>query len=152
MKGEITKAQASRDLEVAPRSIDRYLARFRQEGPQALYDGRHSNYHKIEEKAERQIVRAKLEGPHRSSRWIRDRLGLSVHEDTVRRVLLKHHLERTSLPPIKPIQRFEAKEPNDLWQIDIQGKVHFPLLGDPLPPLRPLVLSPVQDQRLHGAA
>ncbi len=45
-------------------------------------------------------------------------------------MLIKHHLERTSLPPVKPIQRFEAAEPNDLWQIDIQGKVTFPLIGD----------------------
>ncbi len=80
--------------------------------------------------AEGQIVRAKIEGPYRSSRRIRDLLGLPVHEETVRQILIKHHLERTSLPPIKPIGRFEAQEPNDLWQIDIQGKVHFPLIGD----------------------
>jgi hypothetical protein len=45
-------------------------------------------------------------------------------------VLIKHHLERTSLPPVKPIRRFVAAEPNDLWQIDIQGKVRFPFIGD----------------------
>jgi hypothetical protein len=61
---------------------------------------------------------------------IRDLLGLKVHEDTIRRVLIKHHLERTSLPPVKAIQRFVAGEPNDLWQVDIQGKVRFPLIGD----------------------
>lgn len=31
---------------------------------------------------------------------------------------------------MKPIRRFVAAEPNDLWQIDIQGKVTFPLIGD----------------------
>jgi hypothetical protein len=31
---------------------------------------------------------------------------------------------------VKRITRFEAKEPNQLWQIDIMGKTYFPLLGD----------------------
>jgi putative transposase len=115
---------------VTRRSVDRYLCRFQERGPEGLYDHRHSNHYKIDEKTEGQIVRAKIEGPYRSSRRIRDLLGLPVHEETVRQVLIKHHLERTSLPPLKPIQRFEAAEPNDLWQIDIQGKVHFPLIGD----------------------
>jgi len=117
-------------LGVSYRSLNRYLRAFREEGPEGLYDRRHSNYHKIDEKAERQIIQAKLKGPHRSSRRIRDLLSLPVHEDTVRRVLIKHHLERSSLPPVKPIQRFEADSPNDLWQIDIQGKIRFPLIGD----------------------
>lgn len=26
--------------------------------------------------------------------------------------------------------RFESSDLNGLWQIDIQGKVHFPLIGD----------------------
>lgn len=112
------------------RSIERYLARFREQGSPGLYDRRHSNHHKIDADIEHQIIQAKLQGSHRSSRFIRDLLALPVHEETVRRVLLKHHLERTALPPLKPIRRFEAKEPNDLWQIDIQGKVRFPLLGD----------------------
>jgi len=35
-----------------------------------------------------------------------------------------------SLPPVKPIKRFEARYPNELWQIDIMGEVTFPLVGD----------------------
>lgn len=130
LRGEVTKQEAARALGVTSRSIDNFLCRFRQIGPEGLYDHRHSNYRKVNDKAERQIVRAKLQGRHRSSRLIRDLVGFAVHEETVRRVLVKHHLERTSLPPVKPIRRFEAAEPNDLWQIDIQGKVSFPLIGD----------------------
>jgi transposase len=130
LRGEITKREAARSLGVSRRSIDRYLCRFPGSGPEGLYNGRHSNYRKVDPKSERQIVRAKLQGPHRSARFLRDLLGLPVREDTVRRVLIKHHLERTSLPPVKPIQRFEAAEASDLWQIDIQGKVHLPLIGD----------------------
>jgi len=130
VRGEVTKQEAAQALGVTRRSMDRYLHRFQEKGPEGLYDGRHSNYHRMDGRTERSIVQAKLEGPHRSSRWIRDGLNLSVHRDTVRRVLLRHHLERAALPPIKAICRFEAQEPNDLWQIDIQGKVHFPLMGD----------------------
>ncbi len=31
---------------------------------------------------------------------------------------------------MKPITRFVAPYPNDLWQSDIQGKLYFPFLGD----------------------
>ncbi len=53
-----------------------------------------------------------------------------MHRETVRRALARHHLNRITLPPVKPIERFEAAEPNDLWQIDIMGKTHFPLIGN----------------------
>lgn len=45
-------------------------------------------------------------------------------------MLVKNHLNRISLPPVKRIERFEANEPSDLWQIDIMGKTYFPLIGD----------------------
>lgn len=57
-------------------------------------------------------------------------MELSVHRETVRRVLARHHLSRISLPPVKRIERFEAQESNELWQIDIMGKTFFPLIGD----------------------
>ncbi len=50
--------------------------------------------------------------------------------EAVRLVLVKHHLNRISLPPVKPVKRFVAQAPNDLWQIDIMGKVRFPFVGD----------------------
>jgi len=130
LRGEVTKQEAAQALGVTRRSMDRYLHRFQEKGPEGLYDGRHSNYHRMDGRTERSIGQAKLEGPHRSSRWIRDGLNLSVHRDTVRRVLPGHHLERGALPPLKAIRSFEAQEPNDLWQIGLQGKVHFPLIGD----------------------
>ena len=63
-------------------------------------------------------------------RFIRDYLRLSVSEEAVRLVLVKHGLNRISLPPLKPIKRFVAQEPNELRQVDIMGKVRFPLVGD----------------------
>lgn len=130
LSGDLTRRQAAEELQVNERTIRRYLSRFKQQGAQTLYDHRHSNYRKIGESDQRRIVQAKLQGRHRSARLVRDLLKLAVHEESVRLVFVKHHLERTSLPPIKPIRRFRAAQPNDLWQIDIQGKVHFPLIGD----------------------
>jgi transposase InsO family protein len=44
--------------------------------------------------------------------------------------LVRHHLSRITLPPVKRVERFEAPHPNALWQIDIMGKTHFPLVGE----------------------
>ena len=130
LRGQLTRVEAAQALEVSRRTLDRYFLRFAEAGPGGLVDRRHSNNQKVAAAMEAAIVRAKGEGPHRSARFLRDLLQLSLHEETVRRVLVKHHLERTSLPPLKPIRRFQAEAPNALWQLDIQGKVRFPLLGD----------------------
>jgi transposase len=112
------------------RTVNRYIRRYLEEGIEGLRDRRRSNYRKLTEKEEKQVVQCKLEGKHRSARFIRDRLELLVHEQTVWRVLVRHHLNRVTLPPVKPIRRFEARHPNELWQIDIMGEVTFPLVGD----------------------
>jgi hypothetical protein len=39
--------------------------------------------------------------------------------------LARRHLKRITLPPVKPLERFEAAEPNDFWQINIMGKTHL---------------------------
>lgn len=93
-------------------------------------DQRRGHYRKVSTEQEARIVALKREKPHRSARWIRDHLKLPVSAEAVRLVLVKHHLNRISLPPVKPIQRFAAKAPNALWQVDIMGKVRFPLVGD----------------------
>lgn len=98
-------------------------------GPDGLRDKRKSNYRKISLKDELNIVQCKRDGLHRSARFIRDKLKLKVCERTVWFYLVKHNLNRVTLPPIKPIIRFEAKRPNDLWQIDVMGKMRFPKLG-----------------------
>lgn len=43
---------------------------------EGLRDKRRSNYRKLTEKDEKQIVQCKIEGKHRSARFIRDRLRL----------------------------------------------------------------------------
>jgi putative transposase len=130
LRGDLSKAQAMELLGRTRRTINRYVQRYLDQGFEGLRDRRRGNNWKLAEKDEKRIVQCKLEKKHRSARFIRDRLGLLVHEETVRRVLVKHHLNRISLPPVKPIKRFEARHPNELWQIDIMGEVTFPLVGD----------------------
>ncbi len=85
---QVTKPEAAQTLGVTRRSIDRYLGRFQEAGPEGLYDRRHSNHRKLD----------------------------------------------------------EAAEPNAVWQLDIQGKVRFPLNGGQfgvlLDHLSPLVMEP----------
>ncbi len=128
--GRLTWVEAVQELEISRRTLARYLVRFIEAGPEGLVDQRHSNNQKVDAAVEAALIQARRDGPHRSARFLRDLLQLPLHEETVRRILVKHHLERTSLPPLKPIRRFQADAPNELWQLDIQGKVHFPLLGD----------------------
>jgi len=126
----LNKSEATGLLGRTSRTVNRYIRRYLEEGIEGLRDRRKSNYRKLTEKEEKQVVQCKLEGKHRSARFIRDRLRLLVHEQTVWRVLVRHHLNRVTLPPVKPIRRFEARHPNELWQIDIMGEVTFPLVGD----------------------
>ncbi len=126
----MSKVQAVKLLGKTRRTVDRYIRRYLEEGFEGLKDRRRSGYRKLTEKDGGRIVQCKLEGKHRSARFIRDRLKLLVREDTVWRVLVKHHLNRISLPSLKLIKRFEARHPNELWQIDIIGEVTFPLVGD----------------------
>jgi transposase len=130
LRRRITKKKAAQATKRSVRTIERWTKGYLGRGDEALRDKRTSNYRKLTEKEERQVVVSKLKGKHRSARFIRDQLKLPVHEETVRLILVKHHLNPISLPPVKRIERFEAREPNDLWQIDLMGKAHFPLVGD----------------------
>lgn len=126
---KLTKKEAASKLGKSLKTISRYAKKFLLFGPDGLKDKRTGHNRKITLKEELAIVQCKREGLHRSARFIKDKLELKIHEKTIWRYLVKHGLNRVTLPPIKPIIHFEAKRPNDLWQIDIMGKMSFPKLG-----------------------
>jgi transposase len=130
VKGVLSRSEAGRFLEVALRTIHRYLRKYFEGGEEALRDKRKGTHRKVTDEDEARIVACKKEKTHRSARFIRDHLRLPVSEEAVRLILVKHGLNRISLPPIKPIKRFVAQEPNELWQVDIMGRVRFPFVGD----------------------
>lgn len=129
LEGKISRGDGAETLACSPRTIRRYLRAFLDEGPDGLRDHRHSNNRKLTSKDEKEIVRVKREGPWRSARKVGEILNLSVHPVTIWRVLVKHGMAHLNYEGVKPIKRFVAKAPNDLWQADIMGKVKFPNLG-----------------------
>lgn len=129
LRKKISIAEARQKLRKSKATVFRYLKNFVSQGPEGLRDKRTGHNRKISLKDELNIVQCKREGLHRSARFIRDKLKLKVCERTVWFYLVKHGLNRVTLPPIKPITHFEAKRPNDLWQIDVMGKMKFPKLG-----------------------
>lgn len=127
LKGIITRKAAAAILGCSLRSIRRYMSQLVAGGPEALVDHRHSNFYRLNPSQIVQIRHLKQIGSWRSARWIRDHLNLSVHQQTVWRVL--GNLNRLNSEQIKPLQRFEAHHSNDLWQTDIMGKLFFPRIG-----------------------
>ena len=129
LEHQVTKAQVAQQLRVSLRTVERYRQRFLRDGPAGLQSRHTSHYRKLTRADELRIVQAKKQGRHRSARWARDHLKLRVHEKTVWRLFVKHGLNRLTLPPIKPITRFQARRANDLWQTDLMGKIRFPKIG-----------------------
>lgn len=129
LKGKLTNQQAATKLVCSDRSIRRYKVRFLKHGPASLVDHRRSNYRKLTATQIKKVKQMKREGAHRSCRHIRDQLGLPVSKQTVWRILTKAGLMHLNTKRLKPLKRFVAVYPNDLWQSDIMGKIKFPYLG-----------------------
>lgn len=129
LAGTIGIVQAMHLLGCSRRSIERYRTAFLARGPEGLKDHRHSNYCKLSPAQKDQIITLKQNARWRSARNIRDALHLPVHEEQVRRLLVKAGLSRENTKRVKAITRFEAEYPNQMWQTDIMGKIDFPNLG-----------------------
>lgn len=129
LAGELTKQKAAELLTCTPRTIENYRKQYKAKGVSGLIDHRRSNYHKLSPKDKDCILKLKEKDRWRSARNIRDELKLSIHEEQVRRILVKAGLGKENLKRVKAIQRFEAEYPNQMWQTDIMGKIFFPNSG-----------------------
>ncbi len=127
--GEIGKHQAAHLLGCTTRTLETYVKKYLVYKTQGLVDHRRSNHRKLDPLQIETVIRVKKTDPWRSSRNIRDHLSLSVNARTVWRILVKHGLSRQNLKRVKAIVRFEAENPNDMWQTDIMGKIDFPKIG-----------------------
>ena len=128
-RGEIDKQKAAEILGGTPRTIENYQRLFKEKGKEGLVDHRHSNFSKLTTQDRQEIITLKRKDSWRSARNIRDYLGLPVTEVPVWKILSQAGLTRQNLKRVKPIQRFEAKYANELWQTDIMGKIDFPKIG-----------------------
>lgn len=116
-----------KDLGIPKTTWNRWINTAVTEGVEAIRDHRHGNNHKLTLRDRKAIREAKGKGLWRSARHIKDKLGLAVCERIVRNAiadLMHQNIER-----LKPLERFEADTPNDLWQTDIMGRMAFPKLG-----------------------
>lgn len=129
VKQEISKDTAASLLGCTKRTLASYVKAYLAYGVSGLVDHRKSNNHKISASQMETIVSLKRKEPWRSARNIRDYLNLPVHDRAIWKILVHHGLTRVNLKRVKAIIRFEAKNPNDLWQTDIMGKIDFPKIG-----------------------
>jgi transposase len=91
-------------LETSVRTIANYKKRYAVHGALGLVDRRHGNFRKMTPQTEKQIVECKLQKPHRSARWIGHWLKLDMSVETVRQVLVKHHLNGNATNGSNPPQ------------------------------------------------
>lgn len=132
LKRKITVKEASNQLGCKRQTIYNYLNKAARGGLAALKDGRHSNNYKLTPKQISEVLRKKEQGSWRSARKALEITNIqSISERRVQQIWAEHGLNHPNLERLKPIVRFVAKEPNDLWQADIMGKVYFPLLRNP---------------------
>lgn len=106
-----------------------YLRLYLTYGISGLVDHRHSNNRKLSAAQKELVIATKRTDRWRSPRNIKDKLNLSVHATTVWRILQAEGLTRENVRRVKAIIRFEAENPNDMWQTDIMGKIDFPKTG-----------------------
>ena len=97
LSGKLSCAQAAQSLGVNVRTLQNYLVKFRQQGAQGLLDRRHGHFYKLRSEHEELIVKQKFKHPYFSALWIRNYLRLPVSVETVRQVLVRHHLNRSAL-------------------------------------------------------
>lgn len=130
-KGKINRKEAGDLLECSDKTISRYLTRVTKGGLEALKDRRHGNNHKLTPKQLSELLKAKEKGHWRSARKVLEITNIQdISGRRVQQIWIEHGLNQLNVERLKPITRFVAKEPNDLWQADIMGRIHFPNLGD----------------------
>lgn len=129
VNGKLSRIRTAKLLGCTPRTVKNYAKAFIEHGVKGLVDHRHSNYFKLSQPQRKEIVALKKKDRWRSARNIRDYLKLPVHKNTVSTILKKAGLNRENIKRVKPIIRFEADYPNQIWQTDIMGKINFPKIG-----------------------
>lgn len=130
LQGKLSKQEAEKDLNLTRRTVNRYVKKVTQSGIESLQDKRGGNHRKLTAGQELQLVEVKQKGYWRSARKALELTGItSICQRQVQKVWVKHNLQRTNIDRLKPISRFVANLPNDLWQADIMGKMYFPHLG-----------------------
>lgn len=130
LKGKLRTKEAAELLGCKRLTVYRYRNKAVKDGLSSLKDGRHSNNYKLTSQELSKVISFKKQGHWRSARKVLEITSItSVTPRRVRQIWVEYGLNKLNVERLKPITRFVAKEPNDLWQADIQGKMYFPLLN-----------------------
>jgi len=84
---------------------------------------------------EQHVVQVRLRYPDWGARKLRvvlSREGTELPRNTIHRILLRHDLVRGEDRRPPALQRFERKQPNELWQMDFKGPKGWPQPVGPL--------------------
>lgn len=127
LAGKKDRVTVRNELGISKTTWNRWIAWAIKYGIDSFGDHRHGNNRKVTPAQRTAMRRLKKEGPWRSARFIKDQLGLAIDEQTVRRHVVD--LMHLNVERLKPLQRFVADKPNDLWQTDIMGRMVFAKLG-----------------------
>lgn len=129
--GRLGKDEACILLTCTKRTLRNYLNKVAEDGLETLKDRRGGNNKKLTSKQLLEVLKTKEQGSWRSARKTLEITNIgSISTRRIQQIWVEHGLNQLNVERLKPITRFVAKEPNDLWQADIMGKIHFPYLGD----------------------
>ncbi len=84
---------------------------------------------------EQHVVQVRLRYPDWGARKLRvvlSREGIELPRNTIHRILLRHDLVRDEDRRPPALQRFQRKQPNELWQMDFKGPKGWPQPVGPL--------------------
>ena len=115
-----TPEAAARAAGVCPRTMRKWVRRFRDEGPTGLFD-RSSRPHRLYRPTPEPVVQRICELRRRRCTGKQIAVQVGVSPATVSRVLKRHGLNKLkSLEPAEPVRRYERAHPGELLHIDIK--------------------------------
>lgn len=124
-------SELSRRYGVSRKTAYKWRKRFAEEGPGGLVDRSrkpHRSPLQTDPELETQVVMLRLQHPSWGGRKLHHRLkalGLNPvpAPSTITGILRRYELLRSDRRLVRDWQRFEAEEPNDLWQMDFKGHI-----------------------------
>ncbi len=129
IEGGQTPEAVSEAVGVCPRTVRKWLVRYRAEGPAGLVD-RSSRPHRLRKPTPEPVVARIVE--LRRQRWTGAHIAgeVGVSPATVSRVLKRAGLNRLkAFEPVEPVRRYERANPGELIHIDIKKLGRFARVG-----------------------
>jgi transposase InsO family protein len=124
--GDLTINEASGQTGRSRTAIKKFVKRYNEFGVEGLRNKPRGNFKSVSPDVENTILELKQERRSRSCRKIRDlarEKGITLHRQTIWRVLSKHGEQHREPRQLKPDKDFEYPEPNDCWQTDIMDGI-----------------------------